>query len=101
MAIAEISIIPIGTKTPSVSGYVAAAIRVLQRDKDLKYELTAMGTIVEGDLDNILIVVRKMHEEAFGDGIARVLTTVKIDDRRDKPSNIEAKMGSLREKLKY
>ena len=100
MAIAEISIIPIGTKTPSVSGYVAAAIKVLQREKDVKYELTAMGTIIEGDLNNILRVTRKMHEEAFGDGIARVLTTVKIDDRRDKPSNIETKIGSLRGKLK-
>ena len=101
MAIAEISIIPIGTKTPSVSGHVAAAIKVLQREKDVKYELNAMGTIVEGDLDNILRVARKMHEEAFGDGIARVLTTVKIDDRRDKPSNIEIKIVSLREKLKH
>ena len=84
MAIVELSVVPLGTKTPSVSQYVARAIKVLEKEKDIKYEITAMGTIIEGDLDRILAVVRKMHEGTFGDGVARVLTTVKIDDRRDK-----------------
>jgi uncharacterized protein (TIGR00106 family) len=99
MAIAEISVVPLGTKTPSVSQYVARAIKVLEKEKDIKYELTAMGTIVEGDLDRILAVVRKMHEETFGEGIARVLTTVKIDDRRDKSQSVKEKVDSLKKKL--
>jgi uncharacterized protein (TIGR00106 family) len=99
MAIAEISIVPLGTKTPSVSQYVARAVKVLEREKDIKYELTAMGTIVEGDLDRILAVVGKMHGGTFGDGVARVLTTVKIDDRRDKAQSMEEKMDSLKKKL--
>jgi uncharacterized protein (TIGR00106 family) len=99
MAIAEISIVPLGTKTPSVSQYVARAVKVLEREKDIKYELTAMGTIVEGDLDRILAVVGKMHGGTFGDGVARVLTTVKIDDRRDKAQSMEEKKDSLKKKL--
>ena len=99
MAIAEISVVPLGTKTPSVSRYVARAVRVLEREKDIKYELTAMGTVIEGDLDKILAVVKKMHEETFGDGVARVLTTIKIDDRRDKPQSMKAKVNSLKKKL--
>jgi uncharacterized protein (TIGR00106 family) len=99
MAIAEISVVPLGTKTPSVSQYVAGAIKVLEKEKDIKYELTAMGTILEGDLDRILAVVRKMHEETFGEGIARVLTTVKIDDRRDKSQSMKEKVDSLKKKL--
>jgi len=99
MAIAEISVVPLGTKTPSVSRYVARAVRVLEREKDIKYELTAMGTVIEGDLDKILAVVKKMHEETFGDGVARVLTTIKIDDRRDKPQSMKAKVNSLKNKL--
>jgi uncharacterized protein (TIGR00106 family) len=99
MAIAEISIVPLGTKTPSVSQCVARAIKVLEKEKDIKYELTAMGTIVEGDLDRILAVVRKMHEETFGDGVARVLTTVKIDDRRDKSQGMKEKVDSLKKRL--
>ena len=49
MAIAEISVVPLGTKTPSVSRYVARAIKVLEKQKEVKYEITAMGTIIEGD----------------------------------------------------
>jgi len=99
MAIAEISVVPLGTKTPSVSQYVARAVKVLEREKGMKYELTAMGTIVEGDVDRILAVVKKMHEQVFGEGVARVVTTVKIDDRRDKPQGIRDKVDSLKKKL--
>ncbi len=99
MVIAEVSVIPLGTKTASVSQYVARAVRALEREKDIKYETTAMGTIIEGDLDRILAVVKKMHEETFGEGVARVLTMVKIDDRRDKAQSMKAKLDSLKKKL--
>ena len=99
MAIAEVSVIPLGTKTASVSQYVARAVGALEREKDIKYETTAMGTIIEGDLYRILAVVKKMHEGTFGEGIARVLTTVKIDDRRDKAQSMKAKLDSLKKKL--
>lgn len=99
MAIAEISVVPLGTKTPSVSKYVARAVKVLQKEKDVKYEITAMGTIIEGDLDKIVSVVKKMHEETFGEGVARVLTTIKIDDRRDKAQGMKEKVNSLKREL--
>jgi len=99
MAIAEVSVVPLGTKTPAVSQYVARAVKVLEQEKDLKYEITAMGTIIEGDLDRILAVVKKMHEGTFGEGVVRVLTTVKIDDRRDKAQGMKEKMNSLKKKL--
>ena len=99
MAIAEVSIVPLGTKTPSVSQYVARAVKILEQEKGLKYETTAMGTIIEGDLGRILAAVKKMHEGTFGEGVARVVTTVKIDDRRDKAQSMEAKIDSLKKKL--
>ena len=99
MAIAEVSVVPLGTETPSVSKYVAGAVKILQQEKDVKYEITPMGTIMEGDLDKILAVVRKMHEGTFGEGVARVLTTVKIDDRRDRAQGMKEKLNSLRREL--
>jgi uncharacterized protein (TIGR00106 family) len=99
MAIAEISVVPLGTKTASVSQYVARAVNVLEQEKAIRYQATAMGTIVEGALDRILAVVKKMHEETFGDGVVRVLTTVKIDDRRDKAQSMSEKVDSLKKKL--
>jgi uncharacterized protein (TIGR00106 family) len=99
MAIAEVSVVPLGTRTPSVSQYVARAVKVLEREKGVKYEIGPMGTIIEGDLDKILAAVKKMHEGTFGEGVARVLTTVKIDDRRDKAQGMKAKVDSLKKKL--
>lgn len=99
MAVVFVSIAPLGTATTSLSRYVAGVERIL-RDSGLKHQLTAMGTIVEGDLDRILPVLRRMHEQPFTDGAARVSTLIKIDDRRDKPHTIEGKVRSVAERLK-
>jgi uncharacterized protein (TIGR00106 family) len=98
MAVVFLTITPLGTGTPSVSRYVAGCERIL-RESGLNHELTAMGTIIEGDLDQILAVIRKMHESPFSQGAVRVSTFVKIDDRRDKEHTIAGKMKSVREKM--
>ncbi len=98
MAVVFVSITPLGTGTPSVSRYVAGCERIL-RESGLTHELTAMGTIIEGDLDAILGVIRRMHESPFGQGAVRVSTQIKIDDRRDKEHTIAGKMRSVQEKL--
>jgi len=99
MAVVFLTITPIGTATPSVSRYVAGVEKVL-RASGLKNQLTAMGTIIEGDLDAILKVVRQMHEHPFSQGAVRVSTLIKIDDRRDQEHTIAGKMKSVEEKLK-
>ena len=73
MAVVFLTITPIGTATPSVSRYVAGVQRILQ-ESGLVHQLTAMGTIIEGDLDAILAVVRRMHEDPFRQGAVRVST---------------------------
>lgn len=99
MAIVFLTITPLGTATPSVSHYVAGVEQVLQAS-GLKSQLTAMGTIIEGDLDEILRVVRQMHEHPFTQGALRVSTSLRIDDRRDKKEHtIAGKMRSVAEKL--
>ena len=99
MPIAEVSIVPLGTKTPSVSKHLAPALGVLRQEKGIKYELSSMGTILEGDLDTIFRLVRKMHESVFNEGIVRVVTTITIDDRRDKPLSMRGKIESLLKEL--
>lgn len=99
MAIIEISVIPLGTKTPSVSKYVADVLKILEKEKGIKYELTSMGTIIEGDLERVLGLAKRMHEAVFDKEVLRVITTIKIDDRRDKPLSIEGKIKSVKEKL--
>jgi uncharacterized protein (TIGR00106 family) len=98
MPVVFLTITPLGTGSPSVSRYVAGCERIL-RDSGLKHELTAMGTIIEGELEEVLSVVREMHESPFREGALRVSTFIKIDDRRDKEHTIAGKMKSVREKL--
>jgi uncharacterized protein (TIGR00106 family) len=94
MAIAELSIVPIGTESTSLSSYVAACVGVL-KDSGLIHEIHGMGTIIEGELKEILDVVLKMHEVPFEAGALRVVTSIKVDDRRDKEASAKAKVESV------
>jgi uncharacterized protein (TIGR00106 family) len=58
-----------------------------------------MGTIIEGDLDRVLELARQMHEEPFKAGVVRVLTTIKVDDRRDRPVTMAGKVAAVEQKL--
>jgi uncharacterized protein (TIGR00106 family) len=98
MAVVEVSIIPLGLPDTSLSSHVARVLEVLQ-ESSLQFELTAMGTIINGDLEEIWQVLRKMHESCFTGEVKRVLTQVKIDDRRDRPASSEQKVQSVMAKL--
>ena len=98
MAIAEVSVVPIGTAKTGVSEYVAGAVSIL-KESGLKYKLTPMGTIVEGDIKDVLEVISKMHETPFNKNAERVYTTIKIDDRRDIKAEMDNKVKSVMEKL--
>ena len=98
MAIMEISVVPIGAGT-SVARYVAEAVRAMEGEPDIDYETTSMGTIISGDLDRLLDVARKMHQAVLKTGASRVYTTMKIDDRTDKPITMRSKLDSLRREL--
>ena len=96
--LAEIMIIPVGTGTASISRMVANSVKVIQQN-GLKYEITATGTNVEGDLDTILKTVKAMEEVPFEEGADRVILMLRIDDRRDKAISLEYEAQSAREKL--
>ncbi len=99
MALIEISVIPIGTGTPSIGDYIADAVRVLE-EAAVPYELTAMGTLFESEVKQALPLIQKMHEAAFKRGAVRVLSTIVIDDRRDKVVTIKSKVASVKRRLK-
>lgn len=94
MAIVEVSIVPLGLSTTSLSEQVALVLEPL-KGSGLHYTLTAMGTIIEGDLEEVMKCILKMHGVPFQKGIGRVYTIIKIDDRRDKPITIESKVSSV------
>jgi uncharacterized protein (TIGR00106 family) len=99
MAILEISVVPIGTGGTSLSAYVADCLRILKKEK-LRYELSSMGTNIEGDLKDLFKIALKMHQVPFKKGARRVATTIKIDDRRDKKGTLEGKKKAVKNKLR-
>lgn len=97
--IASVTIVPLGTATPSLSSYVAGVEKVLAKYTNLKTQLTPMATIIEGELDEILSAVREMHETPFKNGALRVSTRIGIDDRRDKETSMERKVKVVKDLL--
>lgn len=94
MIIAEISVVPLGEGT-SLSKLVRLAVRELEKS-NLKMILGPMSTSVEAsNLDEVLTAVKAAHEAVAKAGARRVITTLKIDDRRDKTATMETKMKAV------
>jgi uncharacterized protein (TIGR00106 family) len=98
MAIAAVSISPVGEGV-SVSRFVAAAVRIAREEKRVRVRLDPMFTTLEGELDVVLGLIRRMHEAVFEAGAVRVGTVIKIDDRRDRAASMEEKVQGVERQL--
>jgi len=97
MIVCEFSIVPLGAGE-SLSRYVAECVRIVE-ESGLPYQLTPMGTILEGEWDEVMEVIAHCHR-AMRARFRRVLTTIRIDDREAPPGRLVAKVRSVEEKLK-
>ena len=95
--IADFCIVPLGVGV-SLSKYVAVCEKVL-RDAELKVQLHAYGTNVEGEWKDVFDALRRCHEVIHKMGAPRVTTTVKLGTRTDRPQSMEDKVRSVEEKL--
>ena len=86
---------PFGTPTASLSKYVRAVVEIVKKNKGVTYQVTPMATIVQGPLTKILALVQEIHEVPFKMGVNRRLTSVVIDDRRDKAITMESKVKAV------
>lgn len=96
MVLLEMSITPLG-KGESVSSYVAECVRIIDAS-GLDYELHSMGTIVEGELEEVLDLMRQCIE-AVARHSDRVTCAAKLDYRRGHSGRIQGKVQSVRQKL--
>jgi uncharacterized protein (TIGR00106 family) len=94
--LAEFSIVPLGTGA-SVSPVVARMIRIVA-DSGISYKANPMGTVVEGEWDEVMKLIRACHEEALKDA-ERVLTRISIDERKGAANRIEAKLAAVEQRL--
>jgi uncharacterized protein (TIGR00106 family) len=96
MVLLEMSITPLG-KGESVSTYVAECVRIID-ESGLDYELHAMGTIVEGELNEVLDLMRRCIEQVAQHS-DRVTCAAKLDFRRGHSGRIKSKVNSVQQKL--
>jgi uncharacterized protein (TIGR00106 family) len=100
MATADLTILALGRKEVSASGYLAEIQRRLARQDRVRYNMHAMGTSLEGSTEDILRLVGELHAVPFEQGIPRVYTVLKLDERRDKPKQtLEDKVRSVEDRL--
>ncbi len=97
----EISVYPMGTSTTSASFYIAKGIESIQNMEGIRYEINAMGTVLESDnIDKIYDAAKSIMEVVHSLGVNRVEVILKIDSRRDKNKKMEEKIESVNRYLK-
>jgi uncharacterized protein (TIGR00106 family) len=94
MAIAEFTVLPVVSEE-KVNEIVDKAIDVVIKS-GLKYEVEPNGTTIEGPLDEVLRVIERAHIIARDSGSGRVVTIIKIDDKKS-GITMESKIRKYRE----
>jgi uncharacterized protein YqgV (UPF0045/DUF77 family) len=74
---------------------VRVALEPIQR-RGFRYEVEPLGTTVEGELADVLAAIQEAHELVAARGASRLLTTIRIEDKRGGTS-IADKLEGFRE----
>ena len=100
MATADLTVLALGRPDVSATEYIAAIQRRLAAQDRVRYRMHAMGTSLEGATEDILAVVGELHAVPFDQGVPRVYTVLKLDERRDRPDQtLDDKMRSVEDRL--
>ena len=100
MATADLTVLALGRPDVSASAYIAEIQRRLAAQDRVRYRMHAMGTSLEGSTADILAVVGELHAVPFEQGIPRVYTVLKLDERRDLPDQtLDDKVDSVQRRL--
>ena len=90
--LAEFSVAPMDGGT-HLSEVVAEMLRIVDAS-GLPYELHSMGTIVEGEWNEVMTLIGQCHEAALQHG-TRVSTAIKIDHARGRTGRLKGKVDAV------
>jgi len=96
MVLLEFSMFPLD-QGDSLSPFVALSLDIIDRS-GLDYQCHAMGTILEGDFDQVMGVVKQCFERMTQD-CGRIECSLKLDYREGRTGRLEGKVASVEEKL--
>lgn len=94
--LAEFSIVPVGIGS-SIGDKLAEVLKIVDAS-GMPYKINPMGTVIEGEWDDVMKLIRKCHMTIMKDG-ERVLTSINIDDRKDRPNRIDEKVKSVERRI--
>lgn len=92
----EFSIVPIGSGS-SLGDRLAEVLKIVD-ESGLPYKVNPMGTVVEGEWDELFGLVKKCHKAVMKKE-ERALTIISVDDRKGKPNRLEEKVKSIEKRL--
>ncbi|MBT3514293.1 MAG: MTH1187 family thiamine-binding protein [Nitrospina sp.] len=96
MLLLEFSMSPMD-KGESVSKYVSRSLNIIS-ESGVDYRLNPMGTVLEGEWDEVMSVVKKCYQLMSSD-CKRITCSVKIDYREGQKGRLTSKMASVEQKL--
>ncbi len=96
MVLLEFSMSPFG-KGESLCPYVSRILDVVDKS-GVTYKLTPMGTILEGEWEDVMLVVTNCFKELEKD-CNRISTNIRIDYRKGTSSRMQQKINSIETKL--
>ena len=96
MLMVEVSMFPID-KGESLSKHVSKVLSIIDKS-GLPYRLNPMGTVLEGEWDEVMGVIKKCHA-ALEKGCRRISTSIKIDYRKVKKRRMETKIEAIEQKV--
>ncbi len=95
--LAEFSIIPIG-KGESLGDTITCVLRVVD-SSGLDYRVNSMGTVVEGEWDEVMALIKRCHDEVLTRA-PRLVSNISIDLRPSKPNDrLIEKLRSVEKRL--
>ena len=97
MVLLEFSMSPLG-KGESVGKYVASSLDIIDKS-GVEYRLNPMGTVLEGEWDDVFRVVRQCYERMKKD-CNRISCSIKIDYRKGHKGRLSSKVASVEQRLK-
>ena len=97
MVLLEFSMSPLG-KGESVSKYVSRSLDIVDKS-GIPYRLNPMGTVLEGEWDEVFAVVRKCYERMKRD-CNRISCSIKVDYRKGHSGRLVSKVASVEKALK-
>ena len=92
----EFSVIPIGVGE-SMGDQIAKVLKIVD-ESGLPYKANPMGTVIEGNWDEVMTIIKKCHQEVIKSS-PRIITSISIDDRPGKPNRITEKLKSVEKRL--